>query len=491
MSVVGGGKREGKGHSVGSKTGLGEGKMGIGRRKRRVGMKYVKIKDTEVRYDDRLTDDNLYMALDGEVAGMQVGDAGAAEWEESTEEGEGEQEEQEGGRDTGQVEGSEDASAGWLRKARIVAQAGARKVGGDAVFGSRRAEHRVVKQVLQVVEVDAREGMRREGVGVKGGTATVGTGAEKCKERCTLKSSEVVFRSECDGELQAVKEGGQISHVGVKIGAVVEGVGIEVVKWAICRWRMVVKWKRYVVMGGVHWIRNEEGFVHFDADDIDMGSWSVNVEVFEEMVTNVDMFQEEKGLWCGWLVGQVAGLLQQCGAWRALVRGYLRRRFLWWWKWGFEKKLIKAKVAEKRWVCEMEERMLKKLVLRFWKQGWQATVKAAKLMGMVRERCGQIVTAIAEWRWRTAIALQDVWEGIHMLEKCMLRMWFCKWRDGKNRTALVISGGLIVNSVASKFLELVERQGYSMSAAAWKLVEEGEDQRAVLEIGEQMREYRK
>ena len=90
----------------------------------------------------------------------------------------------------------------------------------------------------------------------------------------------------------------------------------------------------------------------------------------------------------------------------------------------------------------MEERMLKKLVLRFWKQGWQATVKAAKLMGMVRERCGQIVTVIAEWRWRTAIALQDVWEGLHMLEKGMLRMWFCKWRDGKNRKALVIQSRL-------------------------------------------------
>ena len=33
-----------------------------------------------------------------------------------------------------------------------------------------------------------------------------------------------------------------------------------------------------------------------------------------------------------------------------------------------------AKVAEKRWVCDMEERMLQKLVLRFWRQGWQARV---------------------------------------------------------------------------------------------------------------------
>ena len=75
----------------------------------------------------------------------------------------------------------------------------------------------------------------------------------------------------------------------------------------------------------------------------------------------------------------------------------------------------------------------------------------------------------------------------------MLRMWLFMWKESKVRKALVISGGLIVNLVgnAAKYLELVERHGYSLSAAAWKLVEEGEEQSIVLDIGQQMKEYRK
>ena len=57
--------------------------------------------------------------------------------------------------------------------------------------------------------------------------------------------------------------------------------------------------------------------------------------------------------------------------------------------------------------------------------------------------------------------------------------------------ALVINGGLIEDSIAIKYLELVESHGYSFAKAAWKLVEEGEDRRTVLEIDDQMREYRK
>ena len=47
---------------------------------------------------------------------------------------------------------------------------------------------------------------------------------------------------------------------------------------------------------------------------------------FEEALANVERFQEEKGVWCDWLVQEVAGLLKQCNAWRALLGGYLRRR---------------------------------------------------------------------------------------------------------------------------------------------------------------------
>ena len=56
---------------------------------------------------------------------------------------------------------------------------------------------------------------------------------------------------------------------------------------------------------------------------------------------------------------------------------------MWWWKWSFAKRLVKEKVTEKGWLCEMEERMMRKLVVRSWKQGWQDTVKAGKLMEMV------------------------------------------------------------------------------------------------------------
>ena len=59
------------------------------------------------------------------------------------------------------------------------------------------------------------------------------------------------------------------------------------------------------------------------------------------------------------------------------------------------------------------------------------------------------------------------------------------------RKALVVSGGLKANSIAARYIELVDRHGYSFSAAAWKLVEEGEEKRIVLEIGQQIKEYRK
>ena len=77
-----------------------------------------------------------------------------------------------------------------------------------------------------------------------------------------------------------------------------------------------------------------------------------------------------------------------------------------------------------------------------------------------------------------------------MLEQCVLRMWLHMWKNSKVRKALVINGGLIENSIVTKYLELVERHGYSFATAAWKLVEDGEDEKTVLEIGQQIKEYR-
>ena len=68
---------------------------------------------------------------------------------------------------------------------------------------------------------------------------------------------------------------------------------------------------------------------------------------------------------------------------------------------------------------------------------------------------------------------------------------YVELRDSKVRNALVVSVSLVECSVTAKYLELVERHGYSMAGAAWKLVEEGENESTVLEIGNQMREYRK
>ena len=164
---------------------------------------------------------------------------------------------------------------------------------------------------------------------------------------------------------------------------------------------------------------------------------------------------------------------------------------MWWWKWSFEKRLVKEKVAEKGWLCGMEQRMLQVLVVRFWKQGLERSVKAAKLVGLGRERCGAMVAAIEQWRWRAVGELQDVWYGVQGLQQCMLRMWLRMWKGSKVRKALAVSGGLKANSIAARYIELVDRHGYSFSAAAWKLVEEGEEKRIVLEMGQQIKEYRK
>ena len=136
--------------------------------------------------------------------------------------------------------------------------------------------------------------------------------------------------------------------------------------------------------------------------------------------------------------------------------------------------------------------MLRMLVVRFWKQGctWQRPVKAVRLMGLVRERCGAMVAAIEQWRWRAVGELQDAWYGLQVLQQCRIRMWLQMWKESKVRKALVVSGGLKANSIAARYIELVDRHGYSFSTAAWKLVEEGEDERIVLEIGQQVKDYR-
>ena len=44
-----------------------------------------------------------------------------------------------------------------------------------------------------------------------------------------------------------------------KVEKEVEKVTFDEVMWAICRWRLSVQWKRYMVMRAVKWIRHGEG----------------------------------------------------------------------------------------------------------------------------------------------------------------------------------------------------------------------------------------
>ena len=56
------------------------------------------------------------------------------------------------------------------------------------------------------------------------------------------------------------------STVGVKVDKGVEGVAFKEVVWAMCRWRLSVKWKRYLVKRSIEWIRHGEGFIFFDGE---------------------------------------------------------------------------------------------------------------------------------------------------------------------------------------------------------------------------------
>ena len=94
-------------------------------------MKYVKIKDKRVWSDDGIDDKNLYMALDGEVAGVQVSEAGDESWDSDSAEEERLEEEIVVEEESKGVEEVGDVTGEWLRGARQVAQEGVRKRWGD------------------------------------------------------------------------------------------------------------------------------------------------------------------------------------------------------------------------------------------------------------------------------------------------------------------------------------------------------------------------
>ena len=64
---------------------------------------------------------------------------------------------------------------------------------------------------------------------------------------------------------------------------------------------------------------------------------------------------------------------------------------------AMQKKHLLDRVQQKGWLQRLEVWAMQSVVVRFWKQGWQATVAAARLMELVRQECGQLLTAIIEW----------------------------------------------------------------------------------------------
>ena len=66
--------------------------------------------------------------------------------------------------------------------------------------------------------------------------------------------------------------------------------------WAMCRWRLSVKWKRHLVKRSIKWIRHGEGFIFFDGEgEFEPDAWGIGAVEFEEALSNVERFQEEKG----------------------------------------------------------------------------------------------------------------------------------------------------------------------------------------------------
>ena len=144
------------------------------------------------------------------------------------------------------------------------------------------------------------------------------------------------------------------------------------------------------------------------------------------------------------------------------------------------------KVAQKGWIEKLGESLMQMIVVRVWKQGWQSTVAAVRLMELVRQECGQVLTAVIEWGGKARFYVQSayyfLYKSLHYEMRHRLRMW----KDAMKKKTLVFSGSLVKNSVAVKLLDLVEH-GSSIAGAAWKLVEAGENEDILREVGLQLR----
>ena len=172
------------------------------------------------------------------------------------------------------------------------------------------------------------------------------------------------------------------------------------------------------------------------------------------------------------------------------VHNYMGRRFRWWWLYAMQKKHILAKVAQKGWVEKLGEGVMQMIVVRVWKQGWQATVAAGRLMELVRQECGQLLTVVIQWGKNARFSVQAAYYMLYKFIHCEMRYRLRDWKYKMKKKTLVFSGSLIKNSVAAKMLDVVERGG-SLAAVAWDLVEAGENEDIVKEVGNQLRMNRK
>ena len=92
----------------------------------------------------------------------------------------------------------------------------------------------------------------------------------------------------------------------------------------------------------------------------------------------------------------------------------------------------------------------------------------------------------------TLDALQSAYWLIDMLQVCIIRKWFCMWKDSIDKKALVISRSLIECSVTARMLDLVENEGLTLGTAAYCLMEEGvAEYKTLLEICDQIRMHRR
>ena len=111
------------------------------------------------------------------------------------------------------------------------------------------------------------------------GKGEVITGVKNGSRVSALKCSNGCCRLDSGGRLQVAREESEKCHAGLKVDMCVEEVANEGVVWAMCRWRLSVQWKRYMVRRAIEWIRHGEGFIFWDGEgEFEPEVWGIRAE---------------------------------------------------------------------------------------------------------------------------------------------------------------------------------------------------------------------